>query len=113
MSYAFDPELAAALPPLAGPSAARDKYRLAPERPETSLAEDVLTGLRWLAAYAVEFGVDISRIALVGDGGGGCPAAGAAMLAVGIFLRLIQRFLRETVASESDQRFQYTPSEPS
>ncbi len=57
------------------------EYRLAPECRDTSLTEDVLAGLRWLAAHADEFGVQPRRIALMGDSGGGCPAAGAAILA--------------------------------
>lgn len=57
------------------------EYRLAPEARETSLAEDVLLGLRWLVAHAAELGVEPGRIALMGDSGGGCPAAGAAILA--------------------------------
>ncbi|MBI1218621.1 MAG: alpha/beta hydrolase fold domain-containing protein [Rhodobacteraceae bacterium] len=57
------------------------EYRLAPQGTGTMLAEDVLTGLTWLGAHAAELGVDASRIALMGDSGGGCPAAGAAILA--------------------------------
>jgi hypothetical protein len=83
MSYALDPELAAALAALP-PSAARgDEYRLTPEGRETSLAEDVLTGLRCLAAHAVELGVDPSRIALMG-----------AAIVVEAVLWLAQRFWR-------------------
>ncbi|SDP68613.1 alpha/beta hydrolase [Phyllobacterium sp. OV277] len=57
------------------------EYRLAPQSTGTMLAEDVLTGLTWLTAHADELGIDPSRIALMGDSGGGCPAAGAAILA--------------------------------
>lgn len=57
------------------------EYRLAPEGRDTMLAEDVLAGLRWLVEHASELGVDLGRIALMGDSGGGCPAAGAAILA--------------------------------
>jgi acetyl esterase/lipase len=56
--------------------------RLAPEATSsTSLAEDVFNGLTWLVDHASDLGVDPSRIALMGDSGGGGPTAGAAILA--------------------------------
>jgi acetyl esterase/lipase len=58
------------------------ELRLAPEATyPTSLAEDVYSGLTWLIAHAVDLGVDPSRIAVMGDSGGGGPTAGAAILA--------------------------------
>jgi acetyl esterase/lipase len=60
------------------------ELRLAPEATNpTSLAEDVFSGLTWLAHHATDFGVDTSRIAVMGDSGGGGPTAGAAILARG------------------------------
>jgi acetyl esterase/lipase len=57
-------------------------YRLAPEATSaTGLAEDVFTGLTWLARHATDLGVDPARIAVMGDSGGGGPAAGTAILA--------------------------------
>jgi acetyl esterase/lipase len=57
-------------------------YRLAPEATSsTSLAEDVFTGLAWLRGHAADLGVDPARVAVMGDSGGGCPTAGAAILA--------------------------------
>jgi len=56
-------------------------YRLAPESKGTMLAEDVYSGISWLINHAPELEVDISRIAIMGDSGGGAPAAGAAILA--------------------------------
>jgi acetyl esterase/lipase len=57
------------------------QYRLAPESGGTKLAEDVYAGLTWLVAHATELGVDVGRLAVMGDSGGGGPAAGAAILA--------------------------------
>jgi acetyl esterase/lipase len=56
-------------------------YRLAPESKGTLLAEDVFSAISWLVAHASELEVDINRIAVMGDSGGGAPAAGAAILA--------------------------------
>ena len=48
------------------------ELRLAPEAPSpTSLAEDVFSGLTWLAGHATDLGVNPSRIAVMGDSGGG------------------------------------------
>jgi acetyl esterase/lipase len=56
-------------------------YRLAPEIQGTALAEEIFSGLEWLATHASACGVDPSRIAVMGDSGGGGLAAGAAILA--------------------------------
>jgi acetyl esterase/lipase len=56
-------------------------YRLAPESKGTRLAEDVFSGMSWLAGNASKLGVDINRIAIMGDSGGGALAAGAAIMA--------------------------------
>lgn len=56
-------------------------YRLAPESRGTMLAEDVFSGISWLIAHAPELDVDINRIAIMGDSGGGAPAAGATIIA--------------------------------
>jgi acetyl esterase/lipase len=58
------------------------ELRLAPEATSpTCLAEDVYTGLTWLIAHADDLGVDPSRVAVMGDSGGGGPTAAAAILA--------------------------------
>jgi acetyl esterase/lipase len=57
-------------------------YRRAPdEGTGTTLSEDVFAGLAWLAANSGPLGVDPARVAVMGDSGGGAPAAGAAILA--------------------------------
>jgi acetyl esterase/lipase len=45
------------------------------------MAEDAFAGLTWLHAHATELHVDTSRIGIMGDSGGGCVAAGTALLA--------------------------------
>ncbi len=56
-------------------------YRLAPEVTGTTLAEDNFAGLVWLLDHHAQLGVDPSRMALMGDSGGGAPTAGTAILA--------------------------------
>ncbi|HWD88345.1 MAG TPA: alpha/beta hydrolase [Mucilaginibacter sp.] len=56
-------------------------YRLAPESKGTMLAEDVFSGITWLVDHALELDIDTTRIAVMGDSGGGAPAAGATILA--------------------------------
>lgn len=57
------------------------EYRLAPEYPHPTPVEDAYAGLTWLAEHAEKLGVDSSRIAIMGDSGGGGVAAGLALLA--------------------------------
>jgi acetyl esterase/lipase len=57
------------------------EYRLAPECTDDILAEDSFAGLAWLVGHGSELGIDPTRIAIMGDSGGGGVAAGAAILA--------------------------------
>jgi acetyl esterase/lipase len=57
------------------------QYRLAPEVGGSTLAADVYAGLTWLVDHATDLGVDVGRLAVMGDSGGGGPAAGAAIMA--------------------------------
>ena len=57
------------------------EYRYAPEHPAPTPVTDSYAGLRWLVAHAEELGVDPTRIAIMGDSGGGGVAASLAIYA--------------------------------
>lgn len=56
-------------------------YRKAPEFPAPIPVTDAYAGLQWLVAHAPELGIDPSRIAVMGDSGGGGVAASLAIYA--------------------------------
>lgn len=57
------------------------EYRLAPEFSGEVASGDVFAAIEWLIGHADQLGVDPQRVAVMGDSGGGAPAAGAAILA--------------------------------
>jgi acetyl esterase len=56
-------------------------YRLAPEARFPGALDDVVAGLKWVAANGVSIGIDASKLAIGGDSAGGNLAAAAALWA--------------------------------
>ncbi|WP_433556089.1 alpha/beta hydrolase [Pseudonocardia xinjiangensis] len=83
-------------------------YRLAPDVTGTTLAEDVFRGLIWLHEHAGTLGVDPQRIAVMGDSGGGAPAAGTAILARNLGVPLARQILVYPMLDDRNQ----TPDPP-
>ncbi|KAK4941903.1 hypothetical protein LTR10_018233 [Elasticomyces elasticus] len=57
------------------------EYRFAPEHPFPTPVEDSYSGLLWVNQHASAFGIDPTRIAIMGDSAGGGVAAGVAIMA--------------------------------
>jgi acetyl esterase/lipase len=64
-----------------GIAVASVEYRLAPETPFPGPQEDCYAALVWLADSAVELGIDLQRIGIIGESAGGGLAAGVAQMA--------------------------------
>ncbi|KAL4936049.1 hypothetical protein BDV06DRAFT_233760 [Aspergillus oleicola] len=56
-------------------------YRLAPEHPFPTPIQDIYTALAWIHERTESFGVDRSRITVMGESAGGGLAAGVALMA--------------------------------
>jgi acetyl esterase/lipase len=83
-------------------------YRVAPEGKGQQLSEDVFAGVMWLIEEADRLAVDPTRIAVMGDSGGGGLAAAAAVLGRDRGITIAQQILlypmlddRVTVASSA------------
>lgn len=68
-------------------------YRLAPEAPAGTPAQDGLLGLQWLIDHADDLGVDRARVAVMGDSAGGGIAAAVALLARDAGIALAKQIL--------------------
>ena len=68
-------------------------YRLAPEFHDTIPTGDAFAATQWVFEHADRLGVDSTRIALMGDSGGGGVGAGAAILARDNGMQLARQIL--------------------
>lgn len=57
------------------------QYRLAPEHPHPAGLDDCYEVLRWMGTAGHEFGYPTDQLIVAGESGGGCLAAGVALLA--------------------------------
>ncbi len=96
--YQLDPEIAAALDPLAAKAAGPRRssavgYRLAPEARGPRPARDLFAAIQWLSDLTCEVGVEPDRIAVMGDGAGGGVAASGAIIARDLGVGLARQIL--------------------
>ncbi len=79
-NHSFEP-LARALAASSGATVISIEYRLAPESPPPAQFDDAYTATEWVSAHAADLGVDVERLAVVGDSAGGSLAAAVALAA--------------------------------
>jgi acetyl esterase/lipase len=68
-------------------------YRLAPEHKFPAAVEDAYAATKWVAAHAVELGIDPNRLAVAGDSAGGNLAAVVCQMAKGQGLKIALQIL--------------------
>lgn len=77
-NHSFEP-LARTLAAVSGATVISVEYRLAPENPPPAQFDDAYAATVWVAAHAGELGVDVTRLAVVGDSAGGSLAAAVSL----------------------------------
>lgn len=81
-------------------------YRLAPEHPFPAALDDSADGLRWLAQNASRYGVDTSRIVVMGiSAGGGLAASLAQMAGTGDLPNVTQQVLMYPMLDDRLDRY--------
>ncbi|MCV7175682.1 alpha/beta hydrolase [Mycolicibacterium sphagni] len=79
-NHSFEP-LARELAHASGAVVVAVEYRLAPESPPPAQFEDAYAATEWVSSHGDDLGLDVGRLAVVGDSAGGSLAAAVALAA--------------------------------
>jgi acetyl esterase/lipase len=88
-------------------------YRLAPEHPYPAALDDAIAVLRWMAANAVELGIDAARLAVAGSSAGATLAACLAHGVAGespVVFQLLHQPVLDDRATPSKAEFRTSPA---